>query len=691
MSFFGLYNGGYLNFNPFMYTRGVAFGANHPSFINNGSNFVNNPLSNNSGGPINYFTGKPVYGSVQQNITPLNTVSGIQNTQINQQSDTFIPQNNSINNGELDTLLTNAKNKQGIIGKTIDSFKSSTGLGLSSKKCQRYIDDYKNGKMTYSEVLEKINKYDYKQTSSTNLISSLISGSIGILAASLVIPTGGLSLGALAAASGACALSKVSIKTIDRMTNNVQKDALNPKQLAKDTLQGAIDGFATASVMGMGKNVLAGASTLKETIKLGTLNGFKAGAISGAIMGAGNYTVECATEKDEKFEGDKLIVNTVTSSLAGGITGSLLGGIFSFLGFKKPSAGNSVNAQQNTNSNTTNTSMTNPATSSRNTTSQTSTNNSTVNTSGQNNTAIEPQTSKQEPINNSTISAPTDSKVVKPNPSSNDETLLHNLPKPKDNTILPKDDAILPKPKDNTKLAKDDAVLTKDETILPKDSAILAKETPEHPTPKQEPINNKISAPTDSEVVKPNPSSNDETLLHNLPKPKDNTKLPKDDAILPKPKDNTKLSKDDAILTKETPEPPTPKQEPINNSTVNASGQNNASMEPPTPKQEPINNDICKSTQNKNTETILPTETKDNYTMPENSGAEPSYDKEPLIINDALTPNKPEAEAKMPTYSLENGMSNLIYDVKNPKLTNDVQAKTLKKGFSGFISKVFNK
>lgn len=323
MVFMGMYPNKYIGGNPFMLNGiggGLLYGGVHPSLISNGG--------------LNYFSGN-VTSPIGTQIPALNPQVQPQNQVQVQNNDGFYPQTDAAKIQNLQSALDGAKNEQGIVGKFWDGIKGATGLGLSGKKCQNYINSVKSGQMSYEEALGKIGKYKSKQTGAVNMLSGIASGTLGALAIGLAVPTGGLSLGALFTAGAVGAGAKAGIKTLDRATNNVENDAFDAKKIIKDGLSGALNGVVTASTMGIGKDVLLTSGSAKEALKQGALAGAKGGAIAGAAQGAGDYTIECAFEENQKFEADELIQNTAYSAIAGGITGAVTGGITAHARFNK--------------------------------------------------------------------------------------------------------------------------------------------------------------------------------------------------------------------------------------------------------------------------------------------------------------------------------------------------------------------
>lgn len=328
--FFGMYPSKYIAGTPFGVSNAPFFmTGNHPSAILR-ANYNYFATGNNS-----VQTQIPVQmtaATVPANIsTAQNNVSIPINNQI--QNDRFIPNDLQSQVNNLQNALNNAKNEQGLIGKTIDNIKGTFGIGISSKKCQSYIEALKSGQATYEEAYNNILKYQSKQKNGVNIAAGIISGTLAAAATGFKPATGSkLKQVLMAATVGAAA--KAGIKTTERGTNNVQNDALNPALIAKDGLSGALDGAVSASVIGIGKEAVLGASTKKEAIKQGVIAGAKGGAISGGVIGAGDYTIDCAFG-EQKFEADNLITNAAYGAGLGAVTGGVTGGIVAGKNFNK--------------------------------------------------------------------------------------------------------------------------------------------------------------------------------------------------------------------------------------------------------------------------------------------------------------------------------------------------------------------
>lgn len=236
----------------------------------------------------------------------------------------------------LEAQLQTAKDEQGIIGKAWNGIKNIFGAKSSSKSAEDAIKKYQNGQISYEEAQNTINKFSQKQKSAADVFSNVATGlaTAGIIAAT-GIATGGLSLAVIGAGALAGGAVKAGLKTIDRATNNIKGDALNAKQIVKDGLSGAVDGAVTTATCGVGKTVQVLGSSAKEAAKIGLTQGIKAGAISGGVTGAANYTLDAAFEDDVKFTLSGLIGATAQNAAAGAVVGGAAGRITNVKAYNK--------------------------------------------------------------------------------------------------------------------------------------------------------------------------------------------------------------------------------------------------------------------------------------------------------------------------------------------------------------------
>lgn len=250
----------------------------------------------------------------------------------------------------LELKLEEAKNNQGVIGSLWNGIKNFTGLGSSTNKCEQAIENYKNGKISYDEAESIITGFSSKQESSVNLAANIATGIAAVLVVGSAVATGGVSLGVIAAAAGIGGATKAGLKFIDRATNKVEGDALDAKQIAKDSLSGAVDGAVSVATMVIGTTAVTGKTvaeqTLKETIKQGAVSGAKAGAISGAVTGASDYTIEAALEEDVEFSASELAKTTLMNAAGGAVAGGVMGGVSSGIQYGKVKASNNINGTE---------------------------------------------------------------------------------------------------------------------------------------------------------------------------------------------------------------------------------------------------------------------------------------------------------------------------------------------------------
>ena len=220
----------------------------------------------------------------------------------------------------LNEAFNEVQDEQGLIGKLWNGFKNLTGLGLSSDDVQEKIEQYEQGEITYEEALETIESFSDKQEGAVNIIANTVTG---VATAGIAVATGGAGALLMGAAIGGA--TKAGIKTLDRATNNVEGDALDAKEIIKDTVTGAVDGMVSAATAGMIKGPIAG-QTVKQAVKQGAIQGAKAGAITGGVTGATDYTVNTIADGEE-FTIDGLVKSTAQNALTGAAFGGILGGV----------------------------------------------------------------------------------------------------------------------------------------------------------------------------------------------------------------------------------------------------------------------------------------------------------------------------------------------------------------------------
>lgn len=233
---------------------------------------------------------------------------------------------NPYSNGSKENLeakLQEVKDKQGVVGKVWNEVKEVTGLGKSEAGCETMLEKYEKGEISFEEAAEYIEEFDKKQENSVELISNIATGVSAIAIATTAAATGGVSaigLG-LAAAKGAPigAVVKTGVKALDRATNNVEGDALDTKQLAKDAISGAVGGTVSPISSGMGAGFEA--AKIGLTMTKAAQCSFACGAGAGAI----GYLADVALDEDKDFNFFELATNTASSAAISGTVGGIVG------------------------------------------------------------------------------------------------------------------------------------------------------------------------------------------------------------------------------------------------------------------------------------------------------------------------------------------------------------------------------
>ncbi len=242
------------------------------------------------------------------------------------------PSSGNLSNAKnLECKLNNIQSKNGALTSIWDSIKSSSNIGASSKKCEEAINAYINGEISYEEANALLENYEQKQADSINLFSSISTGVVASLVVGSAVLTGGLSLGAIAAAGCVGGVFKCALKMFDRATNELKGDALNKKEISKDFLSGALDGAVSVGTMGLNVTPLnfqyTASNTFKQAVFQGVKQGAKSGAISGAVMGGGDYTINALVDEDIDFKTDEFLSAVVATSVSSSVMGGAMGGI----------------------------------------------------------------------------------------------------------------------------------------------------------------------------------------------------------------------------------------------------------------------------------------------------------------------------------------------------------------------------
>ena len=222
---------------------------------------------------------------------------------------------------ELEDKLKQIQDEQGFLGKSWNGFKEITGLGVSNSDCEKLLDKYNNGEISFEEAVQYIEDFKSKQETMSELGANILTGIGAIAFATTALAAGPIGwIAAIAKGAPIGAALKAGIKTLDRASNNVEGDTLDAKQITKDAISGALTGTTSAVSSGVGAGIKAG------KIGLSILNGAKCGAICGSVSGAASYLTDVAFEDDKEFNAGELVKNTATSAFVSGTVGAVVGG-----------------------------------------------------------------------------------------------------------------------------------------------------------------------------------------------------------------------------------------------------------------------------------------------------------------------------------------------------------------------------
>ena len=219
----------------------------------------------------------------------------------------------------LEQKLQEVKDKQGFLGSAWNKVKELGGFGVSEKDCKSMLEKYNKGEISFDEAVSYLNKYDKRQSNSSELAANIVTGVAAIAAATCLVtgPIGWLAALAIGAPVGAAV--KTGVKVLDRATNDVDGDEFDKKQMTKDAISGAVTGLTSAVSSGVGAGIREG------SFKLAVSNGAKCGAKCGAVAGATSYTTDVMLDEDKQFDFNDFMSTTVTSAFVSGTVGGVVG------------------------------------------------------------------------------------------------------------------------------------------------------------------------------------------------------------------------------------------------------------------------------------------------------------------------------------------------------------------------------
>lgn len=157
---------------------------------------------------------------------------------------------------ELEGKFLEIKSKQGVVGKAWDGIKNKLNMKYASNQVADMIKCYKIGLVDEETALKAVNKYANGQKKALDFVADWGSMLVGAAAFTVSLP---LLASGLPAALGCAALGgalfKTSAKFIDAKTGNREY-----KTAPYDVVTGAINGFLSPIVNGVGNAVIKGAA-----------------------------------------------------------------------------------------------------------------------------------------------------------------------------------------------------------------------------------------------------------------------------------------------------------------------------------------------------------------------------------------------------------------------------------------------
>lgn len=146
------------------------------------------------------------------------------------------------------------------------------------------IEQYKQGKVTYDEVDNFIEKLDTTYSTITKTVINILTG-VSAMAAGIgvrAVQGGNKTPVVMAVSILAGMAAKVGLSMLERSRNNIEGDAFDIKQIAKDAACGAINGAFSGISANVGRHVTGayvgrkfGYETAKQGVMIGALKSYK--------------------------------------------------------------------------------------------------------------------------------------------------------------------------------------------------------------------------------------------------------------------------------------------------------------------------------------------------------------------------------------------------------------------------------
>lgn len=217
------------------------------------------------------------------------------------------------------------KDEQGLLGKAWNGIKEVTNLGVSASDCNSMLRRYNNGEISFEEAVNYLDEFNSKQEAMSGLLSNILTGAGAIAFTTLTAGTGSIAW-SLALAKGAPvgAALKTGINLIDRATNDVEGDAFDCKEIAKDAISGAITGATSAVSSSETLSFKLFGNKMNDGFAKSALKGALCGVECGALAGSTSYLTDVAFG-DKEFSASDMLANTASSMLVSGTVGGAIG------------------------------------------------------------------------------------------------------------------------------------------------------------------------------------------------------------------------------------------------------------------------------------------------------------------------------------------------------------------------------
>ena len=215
----------------------------------------------------------------------------------------------------LKNKLEYIKDEQGFLGNIWNGFKEVTTFGKSVSDCEKMLDKYNSGEISFEEAAEYIEDFKRKQDNATDLVANI---GTGVAAIAATAGTAGIAP-LLGIGAGVGAAVKTGIKFLDKATNKIENDEYDAKSNIKNMVSGAMAGATSAIPSSIFKNAHS-ASVGKRLL---FENGAKCGLACGSASGFVGYMTDVALG-DKEFDLKECVKTTALSGAFAAPVGGLV-------------------------------------------------------------------------------------------------------------------------------------------------------------------------------------------------------------------------------------------------------------------------------------------------------------------------------------------------------------------------------